>query len=316
LPDALTSHYRGCGNERSCGTAGLKCGVQLDVLTGALCGLDLVDGRHSDHSLPVQHAPMPAGSLRLADLGFYNLAVFKALDQAGVFWLTRLQSHSRIRQPGRKEQSILDVVTALGDLDAWEGPVRVGKNHRLRARLLVQRVPAAVAAQRRARVEAEAHAKCRPVSRDAVELAEWAVVITNVPADKLSLAEAMVLLKIRWQIELVFKVWKRHGRVDEWRTKKPARILCEIYAKLIGLVLHHWLLAASAWTNAERSVFKAAQVVMAYAGDLASAHAGPLQFGRVVATVATVIQRLARMNQRQKRPSTAQRLRTVTAEGG
>lgn len=133
LPDALTSHYRGCGNEHSCGTAGLKCGVQLDVLTGALCGLDLVDGRHSDHSLPIQHAPMPAGSLRLADLGFYNMTVFKALDQAGVFWLTRLQSHSRIRQPGRKEQSILEVVTALEGVDAWEGPVRVGKDHRLRA---------------------------------------------------------------------------------------------------------------------------------------------------------------------------------------
>jgi hypothetical protein len=316
LPDALTSHYRGCGNERSCGTAGLKCGVQLDVLTGALCGLDLVDGRHSDHSLPVQHAPMPAGSLRLADLGFYNMAVFKALDQAGVFWLTRLQSHSRIRQPGRKEQSILDVVTALGSVDAWEGPVMVGRDHRLRARLLVQRVPAAVASQRRARVEAEAHAKRRPVSRDAVELAEWAVVITNVPADKLSLAEAMVLLKIRWQIELLFKVWKSHGRVDEWRTTKPARILCEIYAKLIGLVMHHWLLAASAWTDAERSLFKAAQVVLAYAGDLASAHAYPMQFAQVVATVASVIRRLARMNPRQKRPSTAQRLRALTAGVG
>lgn len=259
---------------------------------------------------------MPAGSLRLADLGFYNMAVFKALDQAGVFWLTRLQSHSRIRQPGRKEQSILDVVTALGSVDAWEGPVMVGRDHRLRARLMVQRVPAAVALQRRARVEAEAHAKRRPVSRDAVELAEWAVVITNVPADKLSLAEAMVLLKIRWQIELLFKVWKSHGRVDEWRTTKPARILCEIYAKLIGLVMHHWLLAASAWTDAERSLFKAAQVVLAYAGDLASAHAYPMQFAQVVATVASVIRRLARMNPRQKRPSTAQRLRALTAGVG
>ena len=98
-------------------------------------------------------------------------------------------------------------------------------------------------------------------------MAEWAV-----PVNKRSLAEAMVLLKIRWHIELLFKVWKSHGRVDEWRTKKPARILCEIYAKLIGLAMHHWLLATSMWTNAERSLFKAAQVVMAYAGNLASAH--------------------------------------------
>ncbi|HYF61985.1 MAG TPA: IS4 family transposase [Herpetosiphonaceae bacterium] len=316
LPDALTTSYRGCGNERSCGTAGLKCGVQLDLLTGALCGLDLVDGRASDHALPIQQAAMLAGSLRLADLGFYNLGVFKALDQVGVYWLSRLQSHSRIRVPGRKEQSILEVVTALGDADQWESPVRVGQQHRLQARLLVQRVPAAVAAQRRARVEAEAQSKRRPVSRDALELAEWVAVITNVPSDTLSLAEAMVVLKIRWQIELLFKVWKSHSRVDEWRTKKPARILCEIYAKLIGLVVQQWLLAASAWTDAERSLFKAAQVVLAYAGDLASAHAHPAQFAQVVATLANVIRRLARLNKRQKRPSTAQRLRALTAEAG
>ena len=36
------------------GTAGLKCGVQIDLLTGALCGLDLVDGRSSDQTLPVR----------------------------------------------------------------------------------------------------------------------------------------------------------------------------------------------------------------------------------------------------------------------
>jgi len=90
--------------------------------------------------------------------------------------------------------------------------VVVGQQHRLQARLLVQRVPDTVAAQRRARVEAEAHSTRRPVSLDAVDLAEWVVVITNVPGDTLSLAEAMVLLKIRWQVELLFKLWKSGGR--------------------------------------------------------------------------------------------------------
>jgi len=55
LPDALSTSYRGCGNDTSRGTAGLKCGVQLDLLTGTLCSLDLTDGRASDQALPVQH---------------------------------------------------------------------------------------------------------------------------------------------------------------------------------------------------------------------------------------------------------------------
>ena len=85
LPDALTTTWRGCGNDTTRGTAGLKCGVQLDLLTGALCGLDLAHGRTSDHALPIQHAIPAAGSLRLADLGFYDLEVLRELDQARVF---------------------------------------------------------------------------------------------------------------------------------------------------------------------------------------------------------------------------------------
>ena len=66
--------------------------------------------------------------------------------------------------------------------------------------------------------------------------------ITNVPREQLSVTEAMVLLKICWHIELLFKVWKSHGQVDAWRTQKPARILCEIDAKMIGLIVQHWVL--------------------------------------------------------------------------
>ncbi len=138
------------------------------------------------------------------------MRVFRARAAAEVSWHSRVQSHSRIRLPGQKEPSILEVVTGLGDVDHWEGAVMVGKDHRLRARLLVQRVPDAVAAQRWQRVQDEAHGKRRPVSKDAMDLAAWTVVMTNASGDKLRLAEAMVLLKIRWQIELVFKLWKRH----------------------------------------------------------------------------------------------------------
>lgn len=67
VPDALTSTWSGCGYDTGRGTADLKGGVQLDLLTGALCGLDLVAGRASDQTLPVQHAALPAGSLRLVN---------------------------------------------------------------------------------------------------------------------------------------------------------------------------------------------------------------------------------------------------------
>lgn len=308
LPDTLSSTWLGCGNDAGRGTAGLKCGIQLDLLTGAICALDLADGRASDHSLPLQHALLPAGSLRLADLGFYDLDVFAMLDAAGAYWLSRLQTNSRITLPGQQEQSLVAVLEGLGPVTAWESPVLVGKGGRLAARLLVQRVPQEVADERRRRLRAAAKDKGRAVAKAALALADWNVLITNVPPEQLSLEEAMVVMRLRWQIELLFKLWKSHGVVDEWRTEKPARILCEVYAKLLGLIFHHWILLASGWANPERSLVKAAQVVRSYAGELASAHGQHDQFVRVMTAMGRVMARMARMNKRKKVPSTAQQL--------
>jgi hypothetical protein len=312
LPDALTSTWSGCGNDTGRGTAGLKCGVQVDLLTGALYGLDLVAGRASDQTLPVQHAALPAGSLRLADLGFYDLNVFAALDEAGAFWLSRLQSNSRLTLPGQAERTLLATLEALGPVAEWDGPVVVGKGGRLAARLLVRRVPQAVAEQRRRKIRAAAKDKGRAPAKAALALADWNVLITNVPVALLSSEEAMVLMRLRWQIELLFKLWKSHGKVAEWRTAKPVRILCEVYAKLLALVLQQWMIVASGWGDPERSLFKAAQVVRSYAAELASAYGHEGQFVTVLLTMACTLKRTARMNKRRTTPTTAQRLCALT----
>ncbi len=312
LPDALTTIWRGCGNDTTRGTAGLKCGVQLDLLTGALCGLDLAHGRTSDHALPIQHAIPAAGSLRLADLGFYDLEVLRELDQAGVFWLTRAQSNSRLKLPGHPSQSLIAVLEGRGTDVAWDTAVLVGKETAVAARLLARRVPQAVVDERRRRIRAAAKEKGRAPARAAMALAAWNVVITNIPQDLLSLEEAFVLTRVRWQIELLFKLWKSHGRVDDWRTTKPERILCEVYAKLLALVCQHWLIAACGWSDPERSLFKAAQVIRSSVVDLARALASAAHLLTVLQTIERILKRFARVNKRRTNPTTAQRLCALT----
>jgi hypothetical protein len=57
--------------------------------------------------------------------------------------------------------------------------------------------------------------------------------------------EALVLVRARWRMELLFTHWKQHGLLDEWRSAKPWRILCEVYAKLLALAIQPWLLLLS-----------------------------------------------------------------------
>jgi IS4 transposase len=100
-------------------------------------------------------------------------------------------------------------------------PVYLGKTQRVAARLLAVRVPAEVANQRRRRLRLDGQRRSQPLSARRLALADWTILITNVPPEQLSLEEALVLIRARWQIELLFKLWKSHGNIDEWRSASP-----------------------------------------------------------------------------------------------
>ncbi len=93
-----------------------------------------------------------------------------------------------------------------------------------------------------------------------MRLADWTILITDVPTKRLRFEEALVLLRERWQMELLYKLWKSEGLIDEWRTANPWRVVCELYAKLIGMLLQHWLIVLFAWHDPQRSLVKLAQV--------------------------------------------------------
>jgi hypothetical protein len=66
------------------------------------------------------------------------------------------------------------------------------------------------------------------VSEETLRLADWTILLTDVPSKRLRFEEALVLLRERWQMELLSKLWKSDGCIDEWRTSTPWRILCEV----------------------------------------------------------------------------------------
>jgi hypothetical protein len=47
-------------------------------------------------------------------------------------------------------------------------------------------------------------------------------------------------------------------------------VLCEVYAKLLGMVVQHWILLISCWSYPDRSLAKASATVRRHALNLAA----------------------------------------------
>ncbi len=91
LPDELQEQFRGCGGSYGGGAAAMKLQTELDLRSGALTHVEIEPGRSPDGATCRQQARRGAGSLRITDLGYFNLAVFAAMTAAGEYFLSRLQ---------------------------------------------------------------------------------------------------------------------------------------------------------------------------------------------------------------------------------
>jgi hypothetical protein len=160
-----------------------------------------------------------------------------------------------------------------------------------------------VAALRRQRLLDKSADRGNTASPLALALCDWTVLVTNVPRKKLTVEEAIALGRMRWQIELMFKLWKSSGGIDEWRGDQPSSTLCQLYSKLLAQVVRHWIVVVGAWSMPDRSRGKAAEVVEILAVSLAAAMRSLGQLKEVLKHACRLMQCVARMEKRKKTPN-------------
>lgn len=283
LPAVLADRYRGCGGSTpAAGAAALKVEVRYGLGNGAMDVLDLQPGRRSDQNAVSQTAPLPAGSLKLHDLGYVSLDQLAMVQAAGVHTLCRLKSQTTVTDADDRRWRLAALLAAQPTA-AVDLAVRLGEAQHVCGRLLAQRVPPPVDAKRRRTLRAEAKREGRLPSADRLALCAWTFYFTTVPVEQLTLEEALVLYRQRWQVELLFKLWKSHGKLDASRGTKPLRVLCEVYAKLLALLIQHWLFLTTFWHYPDRSLVKASATVRHFATWLA----GTLHDGHALCSALT-----------------------------
>lgn len=307
LPGGLKEIFPGIGRST---TAGLKLFLNYSYRFGQIKALEVASGRTMDqsHRIHIEHAS--ENSLTMFDLGFFNQSLFQQFDDKNAYFIVRYQNQTALYEENLDR---IDLVTYLKKSKSNEVDlsVRIGSKVKTPIRLIALRLPQEVAAQRRRQAKEKAKADGRRPTPPANRLAllDWAIFVTNVPPDLLSVEQVTLIYRLRWQIELIFKVWKSCAKLKEIGLFRVERVLCQLYARLTALVLFHFLIAPTMALHKELSLAKAFALLKRQALRFVVALAGNgNQLVTLLKKVDRDLLRFGRMDKRKKKPSTYQLL--------
>jgi len=322
LPDELAHVWSGCGTDSpQGGKAALKIQARLDVLSGALL-VDLTPGRECDQKAEIKTKDLQAGELHIRDLGYFDLDALEKITQRDGYFVSRMMHGTVVFDLEGNRLNLLEFLRdASGDVDIW---VLVGRGKKLKMRLLARRLPDWVAESRRRKCRQKVKDKGRTATEEQLELRSWTIIVTNVPEEALPLPaveeasaekpaapwltmdEAIALMRHRWQIELLFKLWKSQGKLARTRRRKAQRILCEVYAKVLAMIVQHWVLLHAAWEFVDRSLTQASKAVRKGALELLRYLNDLLKLKEELDRITQMVGKTSRIHRRKKKPAAFQ----------
>jgi hypothetical protein len=208
--------------------------------------LQLEAGRKVDQNMGEEFlAGHPAGALWLFDLGFFNAVFLAASAQAGSYFVCRLAASQLIfycrNEAGALERFDLDAFLALAPRELFEIEVVFGPKQQVVARLVLAPVPEQVANERRRKTRAAARRQGRTPTQKTLQRCDWTLLLTNAAPEQLPTSTVLAVYGVRWQVELVFKLFKSDARLAASKAQEKYRAQCELYARLIALLLFNRL---------------------------------------------------------------------------
>jgi hypothetical protein len=308
LPDEFEAEFPGCGGKTGSGKAAVKIQVAWELRRGQLEKLDVHPGRHSDAKSVDVDEPVVSGSLTLRDLGYFCLKRFRSIGAQGAYWISRWQHGTAVFDSEGRRWEMGAFLRGQPAGAAVDVSIALGAAERLECRLIALRVPPEVANRRRQAAYEKAQKHGRMPTQDHLDLCDWTMFVTNCLAAFLTWKEVVVLYRTRWQIELLFKLWKSHNHLAAFRAHWTGmERLALFWAKLIGVVLQHWLLLTANAADPRRSHWKAARVIRNWMESLTRALDDIDELIRTLRDMAMTLH-FAQKKRQKKRPSLFQLL--------
>ncbi len=242
LPESMCEDYPGSGGAGS--KAAIRVQFEYDYLTGNICDLSLHAFNNQDSVNATDTlSDVKSGDLVVRDLGYISLENLSEIEKNGAFYVNRPNFNTIVYELKNDEYIELDFLKIRRQMlknnqQQIEKEVYLGKERQVKSRLIIEMMPDSEVEKRIAKARKEAIKKGRQLSDLYKTRASLNLFITNIPCKILSIENIREIYRLRWQVELVFKVWKSVVEIDEVKKMKQARFETFLYAKLIWITMN------------------------------------------------------------------------------
>lgn len=237
LSSSLAVFYKGGGNVDST----IKLQHRYELLKGETVGIKIVSGHENDSCyLQDLEKSLIEGRLYIKDLGYYSLEHLQKIDKNQSYFLSRYRICTNCYKKNEKgeyeEVYMKDLVPEYGqNKDIAE--IYLGKK-KVKVRMVIQSVPEEHIEKRKKRVIRKNKTNySKTLHEDSILLCSFNVYITNAQEELLPYEEIRLLYALRWQIELIFKIWKSVFDIDKVKQMNIFRFECYLYGRLMAILL-------------------------------------------------------------------------------
>lgn len=242
LPDNMKDKFPGSGGAGS--KASMRIQFEYDYKTGDVTDLSL----HAFNDQDMKNASetvekVKESDLLLRDLGYIKIEVLKQIENSNAYFLNRLHSGTNVYEKINGKFVIIDFVNLRKEMNKkgiklLDKIVYVGAKKELKVRMIIEELPEDKFQERIRKAQKEAKKKKRQLSDLFKAKACLNIFVTNINEEVLPVSKTRSLYRLRWQIELMFKVWKSVGSIDKVKNMKIERFETYLYSKLLWIMIN------------------------------------------------------------------------------
>ncbi len=239
LPDNMKDKYKGSGGSAS--KACIRIQFEYDLKNGEI--LDLSFHSYTDQDITNAKNTLDdinANELVIRDLGYIKIDYLRKIENKKAFYLNRLQSGTNVYEKINKKFVKIDFAKLykymkFNNIIRIDRKVYIGSKEKFETRMIIELLPKKIYEERLRKANVAAKKKGNKISAERKAKMGLNILITNTDIPKENLRP---LYTMRWQIELMFKIWKSIGEINKVKKMKVERFETCLCAKLIWVVLN------------------------------------------------------------------------------